>query len=442
MAAPNTAHDANPRMGLARTLFLFSVLTASSDLFLVWNVAGFTLRAHQVLMIFPLAYVLGVTVSSKKIRLPIGALPLYAWMVFIIAFVPNTVFLSRSIGYAVWLLIDVSAIFLAVQLFDDLRSLEILLKWYVRTFLAISIVGLMQLVLGLCHLPAPYARMLPRINGLSYEPSYYATYLMMGWVLCAWMIEKGSYFVPQNLVRVTFISSTLALVLSTSRLGWMLMALWGCGYFVRRVMRWKPVTLGLGSWLLVVNLFAASLAGFVVVATHESDNILRSFAAGLGVFGAPSHSVDERMQHMWMTLELVQKNPFMGTSLGGIAPAIREQQHETAIRSNLDTKPYEGNSIFVEALAASGVIGFLPFVAYVLMLLIKPSLLASACPEPLRTVLSGLVLALGMELLALQFSPNILRPYLWFHIAIVSAAYATIHASRRPAPRTVETRVS
>src|SRR5262249_40687611 len=122
-------------------------------------------------------------------------------------------------------------------------------------------------------------------------------------------------------------------------------------------------------------------------------------------------------------------SPFIGYSLGGIAPAIREQKHDTAIRTNLDAKQYEGNSVFIEVLAASGVIGFVPFVVYLITLLVKPSVLALASPEPIRGVLLGLVWGLAIELVALQASQNILRPYLWFHIAIVSAAYAATRAS-------------
>src|SRR5690349_377664 len=125
---------------------------------MAWNIGGFTLRAHQLLMVVPFAYAVGVAFFGKKIELPLGGLALYAWLIFIFAFIPNTVFISRSLGYAAWLLIDVTAIFLAVQLFDDFKWLQVLLRWYVMAFLFISIVGLAQLVLGLGHLPAPYVR--------------------------------------------------------------------------------------------------------------------------------------------------------------------------------------------------------------------------------------------------------------------------------------------
>lgn len=435
IAAPHVARD-RPALDIPRLLFLLGVLTASSDLFMAWNVGGFTLRAHQLLMVVPFAYAVGVGFFGKKIELPLGGLALYAWLIFIFAFIPNTVFISRSLGYAAWLLIDVTAIFLAVQLFDDFKWLQVLLRWYVIAFLFISIVGLAQLVLGLGHLPAPYVRqwliyrMWPRLNGFSYEPSYFATYMLMGWVFCAWMVEKGSYLVSEKLVRITLITSTLAIILSTSRIGWTLMSVWVFGYAIRRVMSWRTVTFRLGNWVLVLNIVMLTFAGLGAAALYKSDRLIGFFASGTGLFGTAAHSVEDRKNRMWETFELFKKSPLVGYSLGGIAPAIREQNHQTAIRSNLDLKAYEGSSVFVEVLAASGIIGFLPFVGYILILIIKPSLLALARPEPVRTTLLGLVWALVMELLALQFNQNILRPYLWFHIAILSAAYATIRSAR------------
>ena len=40
-----------------------------------------------------------------------------------------------------------------------------------------------------------------------------------------------------------------------------------------------------------------------------------------------------------------------------------------------------------------------------------------------RYILISLVIALIMELVILQFNQNILRPYLWLHIAMLSAYF-------------------
>jgi hypothetical protein len=51
-------------------------------------------------------------------------------------------------------------------------------------------------------------------------------------------------------VRNTLSMSTLAIILSTSRIGWTLMSVWVFGYAIRRVMSWRTVTFRLGNWVL------------------------------------------------------------------------------------------------------------------------------------------------------------------------------------------------
>src|SRR5689334_22081457 len=152
--------EVEPRLDLIRRLFLIGIVTSSFDVLLAKNVGGFTLRAHQILMVVPLAYTIGHAFSSTKIRLPIGSAALYAWIIFIVAFVPNTAYLLRSVGYAVWLLLDVSLILIAAQLFSDERWLKILIRWYLYGFIVQSGIGLLQLLLGIAHLPVPFARQL------------------------------------------------------------------------------------------------------------------------------------------------------------------------------------------------------------------------------------------------------------------------------------------
>jgi len=56
--------------------------------------------------------------------------------------------------------------------------------------------------------------------------------------------------------------------------------------------------------------------------------------------------------------------------------------------------------------------------------LIAPHMLARRCGEPFQPVLTALVWSLTMEFIILQFNQNILRPYVWFHIAVLSVVYA------------------
>jgi hypothetical protein len=356
------------------------------------------------------------------------------WALFIAAFVPNTYLLMRSVGYALWLSMNVMVVFAAVQLFGQREWMLVMLRWYLASFLVMSLVGLVQLALGVAHLPAPYVQqwmvrgVFPRMNGFSYEPSYYASFLLMGWVLSAWLLEKGSELPYKRLIRVTFFASTAALILSTSKLGWGMMLLWGSGYVLRNVSKFTAPQLSLRGWFITLNLMLMFVGGAgALLATSKVERFLANFVGGTGLLGTAGHSADSRQHRFLQTVELVEKSPLIGYSLGGVGPAIGKLDQGAAVmRLDHHAKPAEGMAIFAEVLAASGVVGFVPFLVYVWMLIALPYRAAQRTASPYGSVLSGLVWALLMEFLVLQFNQNVLRPYLWFHIAVLSATYSAV----------------
>ena len=161
----------------------------------------------------------------------------------------------------------------------------------------------------------------------------------------------------------------------------------------------------------------------VVIYSVGFDEILFLFD-GIGIFGRASHSVDIRTDSMMDTLSLFMNSPFVGYSLGGIGPAIAEMHGVTNI--DFETvKVFEGNSIFMEVLAASGIFGVIPFVMFVLHIVRKPFLLARRLTSEQSKILVALTLSLIFEFAILQFNQVILRPYLWMHIAVLAACYST-----------------
>src|SRR6185295_6455941 len=98
----------------------------------------------------------------------------------------------------------------------------------------------------------------------------------------------------------------------TSRMGWVMMALWGCGYAYRRLMRFGSIRISLGSWLVTINICLLLAAGLGAAAAFKSQRVLQFFAGGTGLFGTPAHSVTERESRFWNTLHLVNKSPFIG----------------------------------------------------------------------------------------------------------------------------------
>jgi len=419
----------------ATVLFTLAAFTSSFDIFLTLDV-GFNFRIAQLFL--GLAFLLALEdARRRRARMPLGFGALCLWTAFIVAFVPNTTLLTRSAGYAFWLVFNVVVIFAAVQLFRRTDRLTTLLRWYLYSFAFCAAFGVVQLLVSVAGLGGPLVRqwwfvgVLPRVNGFSYEPSFYATYLLIGWTLALYLIEQRSYvLMPLPRLRAIFLGITVALVISTSRMGWLMMGLW-CSLYPLRLLwhllhgrlhrRFLWYSLGIG---------AIGVAVAVVVISVIGVDTLRFLVTGLGIGGAAEHSVSLRTKPFSDVLRVFAQSPIVGHSLGGVSPAIARLNGWTA-GSLAAAKESEGINVFAEVLAGSGVIGVIPFVVYLATLIWKPLRLASRLADrDQRTLLRGMVAALLMELVVLQFNQNILRLYLWLHIALLSALYAALRAGR------------
>lgn len=417
------------RVDFVKTLFYLSVFTVSFDVFLVVNL-GFNFRATQLFVLFPIF--IGITGALHKgnLVIPVGFKSLLIWTLFILAFIPNTTFLLKSVGYGFWLLFDVFLVLATVQIFNTENKINELITWYLYSFFFVAIFGLVQFFMPILHLGAPLVQqwwipgVLPRISGFSYESSFFATYMLMGWVLSAYLLDSGFMLVNQRRLKIIFMTISFVMILSSSRMGWLMMFVWFAQYPIRFLFNLAKGRINkklLVSSVRVVLLLSLLVTGGIWII--GMDNIPTLFA-GLGLFEeSGSWSADTRLNSLNNTLQVFLDNPFIGHSLGGVSSAIGAL-HGVYV-DNMDLgKEYEGNSIFVEVLAASGLIGFIPFVLYIYAILRKPLKLAKIVDNSGKNLLIGMTLALLFEFMILQFNQVILRPYLWLHIAILSALYS------------------
>lgn len=408
--------------------FFLAIFLSSSDIFLVFDLLGFSVRASLLLLLIPMSYAFIKLIYTRKFNTPLGYLSLVIWLGFILIFIPNTTYLIRSLGYAVWLVFYVFLVFAAVQIFDNQRKIKKLLEVYIWSFLLISIFGILQFVIGALGFDSPLVRQwwpngFPRVNGLSYEPSYFSTYLITGWVMVTYLLEKKTSYVPNKLLIYTVIFSTLALILSSSRMGYIVMVLWLLRYPIMYILSMKKSNWNkkkMTRFLTIIGIIIVA----VVVALFTADlSRFRFLIEGLGIGGTSSHSSSTRIHFLMYTLETFVNSPIIGYSLGGIAPAIGGL-FGVVVTSQDWANVFEGMNTTAEVLAASGIFGFLFFVIYVCRLLIKPLFLAKSMKkDELHHVLFALVYGFIFLIIILQFNQNILRPYIWLHIAILSAIY-------------------
>jgi O-Antigen ligase len=298
--------------------------------------------------------------------------------------------------------------------------------------------GLSQLLLGLLRISPPFVEqwwipgILARINGFSYEPSYFATYLLIGWTITAYLKFVNSEVFSKKTLNIYFFVLLFGILLSGSRIGWAIITLWFLQYPILFVINFVRGKVSTKESRIIIAFIASLLFLLMIVYSLGADN-LSFLLQGTGIGDNATHSVDGRSNAFTDTLAVFLESPIIGYSLGGVAPAIANL-HGVITTNNELAKQYEGLNVFAEVLAASGVIGFIPFCLYIYTLLNRSRLTFKKIrnKNPLiGEILASMTSSLFIELFALQFSPTILRVYLWVHIAILSAVLRVASLSAR-----------
>ncbi|MBV8552231.1 MAG: hypothetical protein JOY54_13085 [Acidobacteriaceae bacterium] len=440
-----------PRLGkslnrIAMTLAVLVMLTSSFDICLVIQ-AGGNYRFCQLLVPFLLALaLLHCRVGGRIPTLGTGALTI--WLMILTFFIPVPEFWPKSFGYCLWLALSVALMFSFVQLFaENGRSLDALVRWYAYSFAFIALFGIVQFSLPLFGYDSPFVTewwirgQLPRANGFSYEPSYFATYLLIGFVFVRSLRHARSNLLPARLLSVICWSTAVAIVLSSSRMGILFLFVDVLSY---QIVPWVRLCKDLLRMRLVPRTMRAVIPSMVSIgifggilmiaaeAMRSNPTLVLMFLNGTGVSDTAAHSVVQRQNAFMDTLTVFARQPFIGQSLGGVSSAIA-MLHGATVHSFEDSKPFEGMSVFAEVLAASGIVGIIPFLWFLVVTVRRPLKLANFAGAHYAVLLRALVRSLLFAWAILQFNQNILRPYVWVHLAILAAVYAaTPDPSRRP----------
>lgn len=413
-------------------ILVFAIfVSASFDIFFNLNIGGFNFRFCYLASF---AYILIYSLQKFKTRTFgfLGWLPFFIWFLFISAFVYNTPFLTRNIGYMAWLVFNLLVcyvLYTAPRLIERDR----LIRLYIRSFFVLALCGVAQFLLssvGVHVLVTSWWRFnrFPRVNAFSYEPSYYASYLLIGFVLVYRLTFDKVYYFKRNTQHLILLAIGGAILLSTSRMGILFMVLILVWDFLKMLFR-TVVTFKISKVnFLISSVFLVSIISIIAVIL-TNDKLRARYLSGTGIESTASHSKDIRLRQLTDVYVVFQKSPFVGYSLGGIAPAIARLRGDPCTDQK-KVKEHEGLNIFLEVLAASGIIGFLFFVSW-LYQLFKGNILISrrlskmglSAESSLNAALKSALIA---ELLILMLSQNILRPYLWMLIGMVNSVYFSL----------------
>ena len=442
IASRQSATLSLPLRRVSLVLAVLILLTTSFDIFLVIN-AGGNFRFCQIVSVLLLCLGVIKIINGTRTRM-LASSPLCIWFLFQILFIPATAFWPKSAGYCLWLALNLGLIYSFVQLFSaDLHALRTILRWYLYSFGIIAAFGMIQFALPLLGFPAIFVKQwwiagsLPRVNGFSYEPSYFASYLLIGFVFAGSLRRAHSNLLPARMLLGIYCLTATGIVISSSRMGIVFLLV---DVFLSQVKPWlsfisdfrrfrvsshkvKPLFPSLISLACLSVLLGAGAA-----ALRDNPSVMLMLLNGTGVSDTAAHSVIQREDSLEETITVFLEHPLVGRSLGGISSAIADREGET-IHSFEDSKEFEGMSVFAEILAASGVIGFIPFVWFLVDTVRRPLKLAYQVNPFYSSLLRALVRSLVFAWAILQFNQNVLRPYLWAHLAILLSVYAAAQKS-------------
>jgi len=437
-------------MRLMHWIFAVCLFTASCDIALVFDVGG-TLRLSQILMVVIVVGALGKIAQTGTILWPKGGMSLIIWCAVQLIFLPISLAPGIGASYNLLLLFTVFGVFAILQLYGRSDYVDSLMKIYLISYVLIAFFGLFQLVTPSLHLGTYFVTewllhgKIPRINGFCYEPSYYATYMVMGWVMMLDLRASKARITEKRKWKWLTITLGAAMFLSTSRTAWIIMVVEGMSRGIPvayRKFKHESAKLRAGYLriqrprlgLLVVGLILAGIgvAGALAIASIVDPNV---FLSGTGLNQTAAHSVTDRSGRSADTFEVFLEHPWMGQSLTGVAGRVAEL-HGHQLSSVDDLRLWWGFPVILEVLAASGVIGVFPFLWFFGVITIGNfALIKRYWPEERAKWLRALVRALIFECLILLGNQNLLRVYLWFHVTMVVAIAFNLRYWRRSEDR-------
>ncbi|WP_251460281.1 O-antigen ligase family protein [Weizmannia agrestimuris] len=420
-------------------LYYIGVFTISFDIFLNIEIVGFSFRFAQLVFIFPIVFGILISLHLKKIIKPLSIYSLLLWVLFVLLFIPNTTYLNRSIGYALFAVFNLALVFSTVQIFNTKNLILKLVKIYVYSFVFVAIFGIFQFVSPILGIGRPLIQQwwfsnIPRVNGFSYEPSYYATYMLIGWSFLIYLYFNKSTILTIKQYRIFIFLITLALVLCSSRLGWIMMVICLLSYpfiFLRDLLFKGVIKIKALRYTTIIGIIGILFCIYFI--KFVDFNKIRFLLAGLGIGGSPDYSSTSRINSALDTFTIFLKSPIIGYSLGGITPAIGKLIYHVNVTNQNLAESIHSASVFLESLAAVGIIGFLPFIFFIVSIIIKPLKLSNQIyDKDLSLILKGLAYSLIFLLIILQTKQNILRLYLWLHIAILLTSYSVALKTYKP----------
>lgn len=433
---------------VSRAILLLVMLTLSWDVFGVLELGPITLRICQLFIVCLGLYLGFEVLVGRRRKVTVSAPIAYPYIALcLVGFCSVLVSLdvTKSLLYSVWLVFNgFFFVFVTANVVGtDVRSANWALTAYMWSFIIMSLLGIFQATSAIGGVALPFVKawivpgVLARAPGFNYEPSYYATYLTLGFVLTGRLATISSPFYSRKLMALTHMLTFIALVLSTARAGIVVIALfYGYTLLEQAYMMYRGQFNINFSRQMVVLIGAFSTIIVALSATGLINQFVRFFTDLNATF--INSSFAPRLKTIYEAIDVFLERPILGVGIGGLGA------YQTDIERTLFDRalplPLIGNwqrtgsNITTEMLAEIGLLGLVCFTVVMVQFCLLGFRRMRTSSSPTYSVpIQGIILALVFELVILQFNQNILRTYLWFHIGLglgIFKAYTTLGEER------------
>lgn len=394
---------------LQKYVFFAAVATAPFDELLAWEIGSFTIRLTQFFLLIGGLLLLLSAFHNRFVKFPTGGFLLLAILAlnFLLCFTPTHENRLSLFGYEAWFGLDVVFVFLAVNCYESETDQKLFSMAFSFPFFFSAIICFFQVALSFWNAAFFTDQLFGRLNradAFLSEPSYYACFALPMWVAVSYLIENETGAVPTR-TKFFWAVITASIVLSTSRMGYLMMGLWIIFRILiclvmpaKRKDAKKYLCMALAI-LMMVLLYAVSynIANNYVFSLSGNRLLLDRMLDTAG-------SDTIRITGMLATLDtFVQKHLLIGSSLGGVFGSVAVLHPEMEQIANL----------LAELLAAFGLPGF------VLLLLWFSKISITACRQKADPSVLALWWGLVWQIGILQFNNNGLRVYLWANVAML-----------------------
>lgn len=392
------------------------IFTASFDDVLTWEINGATFRIGFVLIAIAGVILLIDVLRGKRLLLPVGMLPLTILVLINLLFAFLNKPLFETLGYAAWFILCALLVVVMMQAFENENDKRNMLRVYLVTNAAMCLVGVVQILavfFGTNFYQDQFFYLFPRVDAFSAEPSYFANFLIPGFVLNWFLIEKTDKNIFGNkMLWVLFTLQAFGLVFSTSRMGLVMGAIWiifrfgVCLIRDRRALICVVIMILITSVFMVISTFAVEYFR-PLAAAPEMVSSSWSYVDRVTNMGGSS---SPRVEGMIKSVEAFWMSPIIGYSLGGVHGVV-----------NGVLGAQQVSNVTAEMLAAFGIFGFAVLIWYVVAVIQRVVIVRKkSLGLPMYNAMIGLVWGLIWQIAILQFNNNILRIYVWVTIGALS----------------------